>query len=182
MIIAKQKKQENPAEYVLYMWQIEDMIRACQFDMSIINENLIRGYEVNDTQKKEIYDWYEGLIQQMHDEKIRQQGHLQFLINQVNDLQEFHMYLMSDGKETSYHEFFRIALPNIELFKEKSKEPQSHEVQTCLNALYSLLMLRLQKKEISKDTENAMNSFSNLMGLLSKKYIEFHKGELEYQD
>ena len=28
MIIARQKKQENIAEYLLYMWQIEDIIRA----------------------------------------------------------------------------------------------------------------------------------------------------------
>ena len=182
MIIAKQKKQENPAEYVLYMWQLEDMIRACRFNMDTIEEKLINGYQVNDVQKKEIYSWYEGLIGQMHDEKITENGHLQFLINQVNDLQEFHLYLMNDEKETSYHEFYRIAAPNIRLFREKSKEPSAHDVQICLNALYSLLMLRLQKKEISKDTENAMNSFSNLLGLLSQKYIEFHRGESEFQD
>jgi len=179
MIIAKQKKQENPAEYVLYMWQIEDMIRACQFDIEIIKEKLIAGFDINEKEKQEMTSWYEGLMQQMSDEKIKEKGHLQFLINQVNDLQEFHLYLLNDESETTYQEFARIAAPNIELFREKSKEKSANDVQICLNALYSLLMLRLQKRKITKDTEQAMSSFSNLLGLLSKKYIEFHKGETE---
>ncbi len=179
MIIAKQKKQENPAEYVLYMWQIEDMIRACQFDMDIIKEKLIIGYDVKEDHKREIVSWYEGLIQQMQDEKITKKGHLQFLKNQVNDLQEFHLYLLNDDIETTYHEFAGIAAPNIELFREKSKDKTANEVKVCLSALYSLLMLRLQKREITKETEQAMSSFSNLLGLLSKKYIDFHKGETE---
>ena len=28
MIIAQKKRKENIAEYLLYMWQIEDLIRA----------------------------------------------------------------------------------------------------------------------------------------------------------
>ncbi|MEA1873362.1 MAG: DUF4924 family protein [Bacteroidota bacterium] len=179
MIIAKQKKQENLAEYVLYMWQIEDMIRACQFEIEIIKDKLIAGFDISENQKQEMFFWYEGLIQQMHDEKIKEKGHLQFLINQVNDLQEFHLYLLNDESETTYHEFASIAAPNIELFRKKSKEESANDTQVCLTALYSLLILRLQKRKITKDTEQAMSSFSNLLGLLSKKYIEFHKGEAE---
>ena len=33
MIIASQKKKENIAEYLLYMWQIEDIIRAYGLDI-----------------------------------------------------------------------------------------------------------------------------------------------------
>lgn len=182
MIIARQKKQENIAEYVIYMWQLEDIIRACRFDMDYIQEKLIKGYQVDENQKKEIYQWYQGLIQQMNDEKITEKGHLQFLVNQVNDLQEFHLYLLQNEKETAYQEFFRIAAPNIQLFKQKSKEESTNDILICLNAMYSLLMLRLQKKEIGKDTETAMSSFSNLLGLLSQKYLDFHKGDLAYED
>ena len=32
MIIARQKRKENIAEYLLYMWQVEDLIRANKFD------------------------------------------------------------------------------------------------------------------------------------------------------
>ena len=37
MIIALQKKKENIAEYLIYMWQVEDLLRACQLDESKID-------------------------------------------------------------------------------------------------------------------------------------------------
>ena len=36
MYISQQLKQQNIAEYLLYMWQVEDSIRANQFDMAKI--------------------------------------------------------------------------------------------------------------------------------------------------
>ena len=41
MIIARQKRKENIAEYLLYMWQVEDLIRANKFDMDSINRTVI---------------------------------------------------------------------------------------------------------------------------------------------
>ena len=38
MIVAEQKRKENVAEYILYMWQIEDTIRALDFDLTRITE------------------------------------------------------------------------------------------------------------------------------------------------
>ena len=42
MIIAQQKLKENIAEYVLYMYQIEDVVRAYHFDLEAIIENYVR--------------------------------------------------------------------------------------------------------------------------------------------
>ncbi|MFO7790512.1 MAG: DUF4924 family protein [Bacteroidales bacterium] len=177
MIIAKQKKQENIAEYVLYMWQIEDMIRALDLDMTRIEKQLISNYDTGKEQKEEIRHWYKGLVEQMQDEKIQKKGHLQFLINQVNDLYEYHIYLMKNENESTYHQVFNLALPNLAAFREKSKDQKSNDVEIAFNALYSLLMLRLQNKTITSETEKAMNSFSNFLGFLSKKYLAFHQGE-----
>ena len=41
MYIASQKHKENIAEYLLYMWQIEDMIRAYGLDIDRIKTNVI---------------------------------------------------------------------------------------------------------------------------------------------
>ena len=38
MIIASQKKKENIAEYLLYMWQIEDLIRVYKLDIDAIQK------------------------------------------------------------------------------------------------------------------------------------------------
>lgn len=38
MIIASRKRKENIAEYILYMWQIEDIIRANSCDIEQIKK------------------------------------------------------------------------------------------------------------------------------------------------
>ena len=66
MITASQKKRENIAEYLLYMWQIEDLIRANGLDIDKIQENIIDRYtSLSDQQKKEMREWYESLIDMM---------------------------------------------------------------------------------------------------------------------
>ena len=41
MITASQKRKENIAEYLLYMWQIEDLIRANGLDIDKIRANVL---------------------------------------------------------------------------------------------------------------------------------------------
>lgn len=179
MIIAKKKKEENIAEYVIYMWQVEDLIRASNFDIDVLKENIIDEYDVDDETRKEIYRWYEGLIRQMKDENIREEGHLQFIKNQIEDLYDFHHYLLKDNSEKTYFEIFNLARPNIDAFREKTKNKNANEVELAFEALYSKLLMRLNGKKISEETEKAMTSFSNFLGILSAKYLEFHRGEEE---
>ena len=47
MIIAQLKRKENIAEYLLYMWQIEDIIRANKLDIDLIEKNLISQYNID---------------------------------------------------------------------------------------------------------------------------------------
>lgn len=54
MIIASQKHKENIAEYLLYMWQIEDIIRANGLDIDRIKENVIDRFNLSPAQTKEL--------------------------------------------------------------------------------------------------------------------------------
>ncbi|MDE6125714.1 MAG: DUF4924 family protein, partial [Muribaculaceae bacterium] len=53
MIIASKKRKENVAEYILYMWQIEDLIRANKLDIDLIRTNVIDSFQLDDAQKVE---------------------------------------------------------------------------------------------------------------------------------
>ena len=44
MLIAQQKLKENIAEYILYMYQIEDVIRAYHFDLNKIMEKYVKEF------------------------------------------------------------------------------------------------------------------------------------------
>jgi len=41
MLVASQKRKENIAEYLLYMWQMEDIVRAFNLDIERIRQNII---------------------------------------------------------------------------------------------------------------------------------------------
>ena len=41
MLVASQKRKENIAEYLLYMWQVEDIVRAFNLDIERIRQNII---------------------------------------------------------------------------------------------------------------------------------------------
>ena len=57
MITASQKRKENIAEYLLYMWQIEDIIRANNLDIEQIKANVIDRYtSLSPEQRKEMTD------------------------------------------------------------------------------------------------------------------------------
>ncbi len=56
MIIASQKRKENVAEYILYMWQIEDLIRANDLDISKIETNIIDKSNLDPAQRKQMVE------------------------------------------------------------------------------------------------------------------------------
>ena len=57
-----------------------------------------------------------------------------------------------------------------------------NEIETCLDALYGIMMLRLQKKAISPETEKAIKEITTLVGLLSDYYIKDNTEGLKFED
>lgn len=171
MIIAREKKNENISEYLLYMYQIEDLIRAKQFDLKTIRREIIDQFDQPESIKDEMENWYAELIRQMKEEGKEKAGHLSFLEQITSELDELHRQLLKDPDELQYIEIYNWAKPNIQALREKS-ENSAGEIQICLNGLYGFLLLRLKKEELTVETTEAISTFSNLMALLSQKYKE----------
>jgi len=179
MIIAQQKKNENIAEYILYMWQIEDLIRAYKLDISEIEKNIVQRFEQPDSVKKEITNWYSGLIDLMKEEQKTESGHLQFIHNSINDLYDIHLFLIKSPDHLDYIEIYNKAKVGITELMNKSKGTVENEIEACFNGLYGLLMLRLQQKTISPDTIEALSAVSQLIALLSRKQKMIEEGKIE---
>ncbi len=168
MIIAKAKRRENIAEYLLYMWQVEDIIRAYGLDIDKINANIVQQYDTDDATRHEMTEWYEGLIKMMELENKRQNGHLQININTLIRLTDLHQQLLKSTKYPAYGaEFYRTLPYIVELRAKTPKEEQCSELETCFNALYGFLMLRLQGKEITKGTDAAIKQISHFVAVLA---------------
>ncbi|MBR6285046.1 MAG: DUF4924 family protein [Muribaculaceae bacterium] len=168
MLIAQQKRKENIAEYLLYMWQVEDIIRASGCDIDTIDRNVIARYQLTDAQRAEVRDWWEGLVMMMKAEGVRERGHLQINKNVLIRLGDLHQQLLHSDKHPEYGaEFYRTLPYIVELRAKTPAEQQVGELETCFNALYGVLMLRLQGREITHDTSVAVTQISHFVGLLA---------------
>ena len=58
MDIALAKRRENIAEYILYLWQIEDLLRALQFSPEAIYSQLIAPRGIEEGQRHNYLLWY----------------------------------------------------------------------------------------------------------------------------
>ena len=102
MLIAREKKKNNIAEYILYMWQLEDMLRALKLDMEQVDRYLVAGFQADERTSKEIHDWYDNLIAIMQKEKVEEKGHIQALKNTVDELTELHFFLLHQAHDGRY--------------------------------------------------------------------------------
>ena len=91
MYISEQLKQANIAEYLLYMWQIEDTIRAYNLDIDKIASDYIPKFKLDEERSETLKGWYESLIQMMHEEGVEEQGHLQINKNIILLLTDLHL-------------------------------------------------------------------------------------------
>lgn len=179
MITASVKKKENIAEYLLYMWQIEDLIRANGLDIDKIQVSIIDQYkDLTEQQRKEMREWYESLIDMMRREDVKEKGHLQINKNVIIQLEDLHRRLLSDQKFATYSAQFYHTLPIIVELRAKAGDNKAGEIETCFNALYGIVLLRLQKKEISEETLQATAQISKFLAVLAMYYKQDYNNEL----
>ncbi|MBR5551932.1 MAG: DUF4924 family protein [Muribaculaceae bacterium] len=167
MFVASQKRKENIAEYLLYMWQIEDLIRANDLDIDKIAQNIVAKFSLTEEQQKQMIEWYESLIDMMRREDVIKSGHLQLNKNIILQLAQLHDAILKDPQFTEYSAEYYKTLPFIVELRAKAGENKQGELETCFTALYGMLLLRLQGKEITKDTLTALTQITRFIALLS---------------
>ena len=181
MFIAQELRQRNIAEYLLYMWQVEDTIRAFGCSLPRIRREYIDRFDYSDEQKDEEADWFGNLIKMMNEEGCREQGHLQINRVTLQLLSELHAQLLSSPKFPFYNAEYYKVLPFIVELRNRGASKQEGEIETCLNLLYGVMMLRLQKKEVSTSTEHAVKEISTLVGMLSDYYKKDKEEGLKFE-
>jgi len=175
MIIAEQKRKENIAEYLLYMYQVEDMIRANGLDLDRIEQTLISKFDVPYGVKRDMREWYRSLITMMVDENKEKAGHLAILENLSDQMHDMHHEILKQGIDTAYKEVFQKAKANIDALRMRSGHGKDNDIQVAMNGLYGLLILRLKKTPITEDTLRAFDSIKELITELSLRYMEGKK-------
>lgn len=144
-------KKNNIAEYILYLWQIEDYLRAFP-----------QQAEAN----QELHD----LSNMMHQENIMEKGHLQLAQNALSEIEDLHNDLLD--QEATYRAAMIRLTPALNLLKAKTDRPTMSDVEACLILLYQIMLLKLQKSPISSETEQVQKQATQVLQYLSKTYKE----------
>ena len=152
-------KKDNIAEYILYLWQLEDYLRAFP-----------EAAENND----ELAD----ILRMMHSDDVMDGGHIQLAQIALKELE-----MLSDDiltQEATYRAAMIRITPALNMLKARTDRPTMSNIEACLVLLYQIMMLRLQKREISAETQEVQQQATSILQYLSKTY--YKQGELDDDD
>jgi RecG-like helicase len=180
MLIAEQKKAENIAEYIIYMFQMEDMMRAFNFDKEKIKEHIILPQTPPDDKKslQKNEQWFYDIVDEMKSRELEKSGHIYAVTEVLNEFLYLHNTFIDVTKSKNYIAKYEEAEKVIEDFQKKSNLNEIHPVQVALEALYMKLLLRLKKQAITDETEKAFEPMRKMLQHLTKAYHQMKKGDM----
>lgn len=169
--VAENKKKLNIGEYILYMYQMEDLIRSYNFNLDEIRQYVVSHYPVSKEEKNEILLWFDELIGQMKNESIQDKGHLSSVQAEADALAELHWELLK--KDGEYFGIYNNAKPHVlDFISSAHGQDLGHEIQICLNGVYGLLLCRLTGKKIPEDLQQSAEAFGSVLSYLNVIYKE----------
>ena len=185
MIIAQRLRTENRAEYLLYMWQVEDIVRLYGADTDRICQEYLSRFNVEENEAAAMRQWYADICNMMHSEGKMESGHLQVNETVLDGLSDLHRRLLAAPQFHAYRAHYEQVLPYI--VELRAKQAAKHTEQTDRNSelrplfelLYGVMMLRMQQKHISDETARAARETADFLTILSKLWIKDRKAELE---
>ncbi|MBQ6191467.1 MAG: DUF4924 family protein [Bacteroidaceae bacterium] len=165
MYIAQKLRSQSVSAYLIYMYQVEDLIRAYGLDAERIATEYLPRFGYDEAQMKEAREWYESLARMMKEEGKEASGHVQVVQNTLELLEDHHQELLADSDEQEYRAAYYKALPHIVALRAQGNNKEKHEMENCIDALYGATLLRMQGKELSAGTLNALKPISELLRL-----------------
>ena len=181
MFVSRELRKKNIAEYLLYMWQVEDLIRANELSVEKLKSTVVNAYALDEAAASELLQWYSDLIAMMRDEDVKESGHLQITRNVIINLTDLHLRLLKSPKVPFYSAAYYKALPFIVEFRTKSEGRGKAEIENCFDVLYMLWMMKLQKREINEETLRATAEISKFISMLSLYFKEEEEGKLDLE-
>ncbi len=169
--IAGNKLRNNVSEFIIYMYQMEDLCRVYNFNIADIEQYVIHHFPVSDDEKKSLRSWFIALMDQMKEEKIEESGHLAEVQHYVDQLLDLKNRLLGSSEEFS--EIYNAARPHIRQSLQEAAalgKKIDSDLQACLNGIYGLLLCRMNGREVPEELNAGIDAFGNVLSYLSFKY------------
>ena len=180
MDIAQLKRKENIAEYILYLWQIEDLLRALQFSPEAIYSTLIKPRKLDSTHEQMLLAWYLDIANLLVQEKKEQSGHLDHTLHLISDLHDLHLRLMQQQEiGEDYRKRYASFVEHLSALRARlGKESDMSDTELCFRALYAAMLYRIKGKG-EKAVADTIEVVSPVIALLTDYYLLVEKGEID---
>lgn len=184
MDIAQAKRKENIAEYILYLWQLEDLLRAMQFSPEAIYSQLVAPRNIDESIKHEFLIWYMDIVNLLRKEDKEESGHLEHTLHLIGDMHNLHLQLMQHPIGAHYRKTFAALEPQLPMLRGLVKKEDICDTELCFRALYAVMLYRIKGEtkhaEAIKDT---MELVSPVIAELAAMYGKVERGEVDlYKD
>lgn len=176
MYIAQSKRKENIAEYILYLWQIEDLLRALQFSPEAVYSQLVQKREgISEADKQTLFLWYMDIANLLREEGKESTGHLEHTLHLINDLNNLHLELLTLPVGERYRVLYSRLAGELPAIKKKLSNDDINDIEVCFRALYSVVLLRIKNRD--QDNQYITDVLELISPLIAELTTVFHKIE-----
>lgn len=180
MDIAKAKRRENIAEYILYLWQLEDLLRALQFSPEAVFSQLIAPRkDLEEGQKPVFLMWYMDLANLLREEGKEEKGHLEHTLHLIRDLHDLHLQLMKLPAGEHYRQTFGRLEPLLPRLREVMENPGINDTELCFRALYATMLYRIKGEGDKGAVTDTIAYISPVVAELADLYGKVERGETD---
>ena len=178
MLVALQKRRENIAEYILYLWQIEDLLRALQFSPEAIYTTLVARIDGADEQQKEnIFNWYMQIVELLRKEGKESKGHIDHTLHLIGDLHNLHLQLMKLPVGEHYRMTYTRLAAELPRLRTILDNDDISDTELCFRALYAAMLYRI-KGSGERAIEDTLAVISPAIAELSAIHGKVERGEI----
>ncbi|MCM1151011.1 MAG: DUF4924 family protein [Alistipes sp.] len=184
MDIAQAKRRENIAEYILYLWQVEDLLRALQFSPEAIYSQLIAPRsELSEEQKPTFLMWYLDIAGLLRQEGKVEKGHLEHTLHLIQDLHDLHLQLLKLPAGAHYRTTFARLESELPRLRAVMGNPGMSDTELCFRALYATMLYRIKGQGDRPAVADTIDLISPAIGELAAMYGKVERGEIDlYKD
>lgn len=183
MYTAQSKRKENIAEYILYIWQLEDLLRALKFSPKAIFNALIEPIDtLDEVKEQEILIWYMDIVNLLREEGKDQNGHLDHTIHLIDDMNNLHLQLLKFPVGEEYRTIYANVKDELPAMKERLGRKDMSDVELFMKALYAVVLLRLKNREGAENDpyiQDVMTYISPVVAELASMYRKVETGEVD---
>ena len=180
MDIAQAKRKENIAEYILYLWQLEDLLRALQFSPEAIYSQLVAPREVADEQKHIYLLWYMDIVNLLRKEGKEQSGHLEHTSHLIGDVHNLHLQLMQNPVGEHYRKTFARLAPQLPQLRAMISRDDVSDTELAFRALYAAMLYRIKgDKKRAEAISDTIELVSPVVAELAAMYGKVERGEVD---